>query len=491
MTVAFNSIPIDLRTPGVYVEVDNSQALGGLIGQRFKCLLIGQKLVGGIAAANTLVRVVSEREAITLFGEGSMLVAMVRAFLANQKSLELWAIPVPDGGGAVAATGNVIIGGATTGSGTLYLYIGGQRLTVGVVAGETLSAVATKVAAAINAQATLPVTAAVNGGDPTRVDTTARHAGEAGNSIDIRVNYFSGEKLPTGLTAAITAMATGATNPTLTSAIAALGETQFQAITMPYTDAAGLTALEAELVSRWGPMRAVGGVAFTARYGTLSTLLSFGTGRNSEFVSCIGFDKGVNPPWEIAAAYTAQVAFASEQDPARPYQTLALTGILAPTDGERFTQVERDQLLRDGISTYVVDASGLVRLERPITMYQVNLQATPDISYLDVNTIYTIEFLRFSFRARFATKFPRHKLANDGTRFGPGQPVVTPKVAKAEAIALFRQWEEAGLVEGIDQFKADLVVERNAGDPSRLDILLPPDLINQLRVTAVQLQFRL
>lgn len=56
-------------------------------------------------------------------------------------------------------------------------------------------------------------------------------------------------------------------------------------------------------------------------------------------------------------------------------------------------------------------------------------------------------------------------------------------------MAWFREMEELGLVEGFDQFKRDLVVERNVSDPNRLDFLLPPDLINQLIVTAVKFQF--
>jgi phage tail sheath gpL-like len=51
--------------------------------------------------------------------------------------------------------------------------------------------------------------------------------------------------------------------------------------------------------------------------------------------------------------------------------------------------------------------------------------------------------------------------------------------------------EELGLVEGFDQFKADLVVERDALDANRLNFLLPPNLINQLVVTAAKVQFRL
>ena len=43
----------------------------------------------------------------------------------------------------------------------------------------------------------------------------------------------------------------------------------------------------------------------------------------------------------------------------------------------------------------------------------------------------------------------------------------------------------------MELFKENLIVERNATDPNRLDVLFPPDLINQLRVFATLVQFRL
>ena len=105
--------------------------------------------------------------------------------------------------------------------------------------------------------------------------------------------------------------------------------------------------------------------------------------------------------------------------------------------------------------------------------------------------MYTLSYLRYSVRARISQKFPRYKLANDGTNYAPGQAIVTPKIVRAELIALFRDWEAAGLVENLDQFKNDLIVERNTTDVNRVDVLLPPDIINQFRVFAAQIQFRL
>ena len=44
-------------------------------------------------------------------------------------------------------------------------------------------------------------------------------------------------------------------------------------------------------------------------------------------------------------------------------------------------------------------------------------------------------------------------------------------------------------INGLDQFKADLVVERNAQNPNRLDFLLPVNLVNQFLQAGVKLGF--
>jgi len=135
--------------------------------------------------------------------------------------------------------------------------------------------------------------------------------------------------------------------------------------------------------------------------------------------------------------------------------------------------------------------SGQVKIERMITTFQEDSFGNPSTALLDVNSVMTLSYLRYDFKVTFQAKYPRHKLANDGTNFAPGQAVITPKIAKAECIAIFRGWESLALVEGIDQFKRDLIVERNVSDPNRLDFLLPPDLVNQFRIGAAQIAFLL
>jgi len=490
MPISFNAIPTNIRVPFVYVEFDNSRAVSGPALMPYRCLVIGQRLAAGTVAELVPTRVTSAAQAKNYFGAGSMLAHMLERQLANNSFTETWAVALDDDAAGVAATGTVKVGGVTA-AGTINLYIGGRRVRVGVAAGDTLAEVATAMQEAIAAATDLPVTAVVNGVDTTQVDLTARHKGEAGNGIDIRHSYYDGEELPAGLTLTITAMADGATNPDIAGVWATVGDEHYSVITMPYTDAANLTALETELTDRWGPMRMIEGMAFAAARGTHAELGTLGDSRNSPHLSIMNAAGSPTPSYEWAAAVAGKVAYYGNIDPARPFQTLELTSVMAPWQEDRFTMQENNLLLFDGISTHLVDAGGVVRIQRLITTYTVNAQGAEDISYLDVNTPLTLGYLRYDFRNYILRKYPRHKLANDGTRYGVGQAIITPKVGKAEAIARFRVWETQGLVENIDQFKADLICERNAADPNRLDWMLPPDLVNQFRVGGVQIGFLL
>ena len=195
------------------------------------------------------------------------------------------------------------------------------------------------------------------------------------------------------------------------------------------------------------------------------------------------------PDW--AGAVAGAVSLAGSADPARPFQGLALTGILSAPLAARFTHAERNTLLGDGIATHRVDRSGAVSIERMVTTYQTNAGGVADDAFMDGNTILTLSFLRADFRARMQTKFARFKLANDDARFGAGQPIMTPRKGRAEAIAIAREWEEQGLIENAAAFEEGLVVERNPGDANRLDFLMTPDLVNQLRVIGAAIAFDL
>jgi phage tail sheath gpL-like len=488
MAISFASVPFGVKVPGVYAEFDTSKAQQGPSIQNYVGLIIGQRLSTGSKAAGTIERITSESQARDFYGKGSMLFHQVKAWLDANKINELNVYAFDDDGGGVAAAGSIEALTAATAAGTIHLMIGGRQYNVAVASGDTETTIITAIKTAIDADEDRHVTTGVIAADVLPI--TYRHAGEVGNDIDIRFNHFFGEELPAGVTFTVVAMSSGAGNPALTAAIAEMGETQFHSITMPYSDASNLLLMQTEMQDRWGAIRQNDGQVYIARKETFGLHATFLGTRNNEQETVMNI-AGPTPSFSWAANIAAQVSSNAQQDPARPFQTLSLTSVIAPKDSEQFTFAERNLILVDGGSTYFVDASGVARIERLRTTRIENSFAAPDESLADLNPKLTLSYLRFDFRTMMLTKFPRHKLANDGTRFGAGQAIITPLIGKAEAVAKFRSWEELGLAEGAEQFKRDLIVERNASDPNRLDFLLPPDLVNQLRVSGVAFQFLL
>ncbi|WP_304308067.1 phage tail sheath subtilisin-like domain-containing protein [Pseudacidovorax intermedius] len=484
--ISFNTIPMDIRVPGQYVEVDNINAVRGLPSMTRRILVLGNRLASGSAPALSLRRVNSGSEAAGYFGRGSVLHEMLRAMRAADKSSEIWAMALDDLSGGVAATKTVTLTGPATASGTISLYLNGQRLQVGVSVGDTASTVATAIAAAVNAYTDGPCTATAAAGVATLV---ARHKGLFTNDIDVRANYYPDERLPAGLTLVAADGAAGTGNPDVATALAAITTESFYTIVTPYTDTANVVLVEAELGSRWGGMDMRTGHAFGAYRGTQSALATWGSARNSPHDSFMGVKSSPTPTYVWAAVMASVCEMSGSIDPARPFQTLVLPGVMAPAQADQWTWTERNLLLRDGISTFTVDQGGNVLLERAVTTYQTNAYGIEDVSYLDLEPKWTVDYMRYAFRARVALRYPRHKLADDGTAFDPGQAVVTPNMIRGELLDVGRQLETAGLLENFAGFKKDLRVVRSMTDRNRVNALLPPDLVNQFRVFAASVQF--
>ncbi len=487
MGIDFNLIPVSLLVPGVRVEIDESKASSGPAIQEYRALILAQKTASGSAPAEIPVSLPNVEDANALFGEGSMAARMAQKFRGRNAFTNLDVIPLDDDGAAVDATGTLTVVGTATGSGTIFFYIGGDRLIAAVAVGDTETDVATAIVAAIDAAEGLAITAAAVVGV---VTLTARNGGTVGNKIDLRINYNPGEVLPAGIAVTPAAMTGGVNNPVLTGAIAAMGETQYNVIAFPYVDATSLTAIEAELLSRFGPLRAIEGVAIAAEQDTVANLQTLGNARNSQFVAVLGLDSFPGIPNERAAQAAGLVAFFGSIDPARPFQTLRLAG-LAPAEIDRFTVEEQDLLLNDGVSTLVTGPGGAIQISRLVTTRTKNDSGFADTAFRDVNDVLQLGFYRFSWSARMTSRFPRHKLAQSlsGTADG-GQNVLTPIGAKSESIAHYGQLEALGIVQDARFFADNSKFEISATDPNRLDVLLAPRLTGQARVIAAKVQFR-
>ena len=490
MTISFNDIPNNVRVPGQYVEIDNSQATGGLATDAHIIMLIGQKIAAGTAAAEEIIDVFSAEQASIYFGAGSQLHLMAKSVFENQNTMRVQAIPLDDAGGAASAEDTITIGGSPSINGTLYFYIAGMYLPIGVLKTDDVTAIADRLVAEITKEVDLPVEATNIAGV---VTLTAKNGGTVGNDIDILINWNGAENnevIPTGVTVVIANSSAGATDPDVSDAIASMPDEIINNIVCPYNDITNLGYIEDEMDRRWEPLIQLEGHAYTAKKGTASELLADGALHNNEHLSFIdGGQTNPTPAYRKLCAVVGVAAPSLEIDPARPLQTLEIKGVLGDKKLTDRNYLEANSLLNGGIATTKIDRSGNVLIERLITTYQTSPAGAPDISYLDANTLYTLSFLRQTLVNRIRLKYPRHKLADNGTRIPEGQAIVTPSVIKGEIVSLSLDWSELGLVENLQQFADDLIVERNTIDPNRIDAILPPDLVNQFRAFAASIRF--
>ncbi len=477
----FNTIPLNLLIPGAPTEITIRRAQSGLSILPRKILLMGQRING--LAGSIPVRVTRAGDGAVLFGRGSMLAAMVAAALKANAWMEIWAIGLDDKADGVKATATLTVNAGPTASGIYPLWVHNVNVPVGVTAGDTAAATATKIAAAINADLDLHVTAAAV---DEVVTVTARHKGLGGNEIDIRAGKFPDELMPAGLAVAIVAMSGGAGNPDVLDAIEVFGDTWWTDIAMPWTDTTNLNTLRDHLESRWTGMVMKDCVAYAFKPGSFSALATFVEGRNNALETIQGSNDCLSAPWTFAATYAALAAFYIGEDPALPVHKLKLPGISFGPD--HFTDSERNLLLAEGLATCYTDLDGTVYLERCRTTYKRDASGAVDNTFSDIEPVWTAAMIRYTQVQRLLRRFWRFKITDNGNPIYPGQNITTPDGIAQELDALAIEWQRAGLIENVDDFVRNRIVERAENDPDRVNILNPPNLVNQLRIMATKIE---
>lgn len=506
MSISFGEIPADNLVPMFMTEFDNSNAAKGG-AMPWKNLLIGQALSANSANTGTLKLITSDEQADALYGAGSQIARMIRAFRKNTRNSELWALAVADG--TTAAEGSIAVsfaGSATAApkSGAIRLMIGGQSVAADVVAGKTAAEVATAIAAAINENQQLPVVAEASSAT---VTLTAKNGGTCGQGIDIRYNHYQGQELPQGVQLTITAMTGGGSDTSYVTANVAniIRGTWFNAIVAGSDDATNVAEIKRILDDRWTATVQQTGVLFfslngcsvtsggdTTDYGTasLDALMERGGDLNSQVICLPSLPETPTPGFEVAAAVLGCVAPKALNDPAQPLSNWAVAGIVAPRETDREDIEGNNLLLKAGCALLTCGNDGTVYLKRMVTTYKTNPAGAKDTSYQQLEKVFTLSFLRWDWNNYLAGRYPHAKLADDGTDFGPGQVIMTPKLGEAELLGRYEYWISKGLVQDYATFKANLVVARDPDDDTALQFLIPADLIDQFFIGKSKIQFK-
>lgn len=464
--VSFAQIPASIRKPGKYFEYNAALAVRSLPTNLQRVMIVAQMRAVGTAVANTVVQVYDSESAAALFGRGSQAHRMVRAALTANRYAQLFVLPVLDNGAGVAATATLTIAGTATTAGAISINVAGVDLVVPVAVGDTAAVVAAACNAALLLLVNLPVSEGVAGAV---VTLTQLNKGVVGNA-----NRHTATSSATGITATATAFSGGVNDPTLATALAAAFTGGHEILVVPYTTGTPLTDLKAHLVSVSGPMERRPAIGVYASGGALAAATTQAGTLNSERMTAALLKNSITAACEVAAAYAAVLAF--EEDPAKPLNTLALTGVTAPLIVDRLSRTEQETCLANGVTPLEWGPGDVVQIVRAVTTYTLNASSVLDVSWLDLTTIRTMDYCMKAWRTRVELRFPRDKLS---TR--------TAARVRSELLQVAYQLEELEIIEKVDAWINDLVVERDSQDNNRLNAKIPVDVVNGLHVFAGRL----
>jgi len=487
MSIDFALVPGGALASAVFIEQAYKRAgVGGLkIPQRVA--LLGQFNSGKTPTANQPLAITSADEAASYFGNGSMLHLMAKALFAGigSSGVKVDAFPLGDGTGT--ATGTIGVAGPASGAGIITLYIAGKRITVAVASSDAASAIATAIGAAINANLDLPVSATVA---DTTVTLTCRWVGLSGNQITIKQDLGSGESTaePAGVTLTLGTMASGSADPSIATALANLGTTFYTWVVCPYNADASLDLLETAGVARIDPAVKKPFAGVVGYTGTRADYLTWLGDRNSPWTTSFPVEGSPNHPAEIAAAVVGVCSRSADSDPARPFRTLTISGIL-PGTGADWTWAQKDAVEQAGGSAYFT-SNGAVGIHDLLTTYVTNTLGAVDESWRYTETIINVQAKIYSLDQLFlSAPFDRAVVVDDAA-ITSKEYAVSPKRVKAFVIGLIDGlWIPEGWSKERDTIVAGIQAEIDSVNPGRINVLVPDIITTGLRIMAVKYQW--
>lgn len=492
MPIGFNTIPANLVAPIAAFEVNS----GGQYEASSRLVLLGHKTSAGSLAVATPSRVVTVQEAAALTGPGSMLYQMFVAARRNAPVQDIWVVAVAETGAAQTRT--ITVGSVPAAGGYGLIDVEGERLGVTVAAGDTANTVAANIAAAINAfydaltGGRLGVTAAA----ATNVVTvTARNTGALSTEFDMHIPA----DVPNVFTTSWLTIADGVAGsgvPTLTNALAALGDDPADMIVNPWADTTSLDAVKtalADVGGRWDPTRMAWGHGFGVVSGNTGAFTSLGLGRDNRHESIAGrVSTTPQPSWVWAAALAAQ-SYLWLQDitlgnVSRNQTGRVVQGLKSPRDRSLWPNyATRDALNRSGISTWSVNAGGEVVIDKFVTTRRTDAFGQPDTTFRDIQAMFQVSGGLSYIKAQWYSHHGQKAISDANPR--GLLAITTTKDQEATLIAAYTELCARGVFENKEYFAANVRVERNAQNPARCDAFLPIDRTNPLDIFAANATF--
>ncbi len=436
-----------------------------------KVLVVGQMLTG-TATAGQVERNVgdSNLEINALFGQRSHVAGIVRRFKGINTLTQLDVLPLVDAGSAVKATSTITFTGSPTENGRLFISFGSQndhRYAIDLTTGQTPTEIGSAVTALFSVDMDSPFVVTNTAGV---VTATASNGGTLGNEFAVRV-----EGSVSGVTVAIVGWANGATDPSLTAILDAIGSERYQTVLWPSNY--DLTVIESLLNNRFNASNDVlDGVVCQVKQDTLNNLKTFAN-QNSQSVWITGY-KNINEdsrkgnfffemPDIMAAVkcalrslrltsgsnltqYLTTVApadqFGGDELASLPYFNTLLPDVTVPLAADEWSFEDQDELETAGVSVDGPNqAYNNAILGEQVTTYLTDVAGNSDDSYHFLNTVDTASKVREYFVVNAKRKYAQARLT-DGD-LGPRRDMANAASIRAFFNELYQDLAQMVLVQ--------------------------------------------
>ncbi len=475
-----NLLSLSYILPFVAHKLDLSGAVRGLRGMPRRVLLIGHRGSTGTATVGAITKNVgTESAALALLGEGSMLMAMWRGAKANAElGLPIDVLCVAENASGVAASGTITITGIPAQSGECMLHIAGMRFGVGVGTSDTVATIATKLTTAINADATLPVTAASAAGV---ITLTCRWRGLSGNDIDVRGAFAADDNQAIGIAVATPGMSGGATSPDLSVYLTASVNYRATEIACAFSDSANMVILEQEQETRWQCDNMQDGQVIVALRGNLSAHTAWLSTRNSAQCHSLHVYKDRTPPWVTAAMAASAIESSAAIDSATPYTGIKLTGYKGPAQADAWDlRSDANNIALQHGSVIKAQDDGSGTLLRVFNHYKKSTSGAADYSQRDLCWIKLSSYWRWLRVSELQNRYQNGwKLAEYIKEPIPGQKIMTAELAQEICLQLYGVFMDAGLFQNLEHYKKTWLGAID-GASGKVKIIDEPVMVTQL-----------
>lgn len=484
-----SNIPSGVVAPLLAFDVES----GGQFQSETRMILLGHGTSAGTLADGAIALCGSVDQARALAGRGSMLESMFIRARRNASAQEIWLGRVAEATTAQIRT--ITVGTPPAAGGQGVLSIAGEDIAVNIAAGDNAATVAAALSAAINAyfnpitKISLPFTATVASNV---VSITARHKGAYATAIDVHVPLLEGSNAFTGLFTFAVGTA-GAGTPDVAAVLAAMGDDAFEIVVSAFGDDSNrlkLDTLHSNTSGRWSYLEQLYGHVFYPRTDTVANLATAGLARDSWHLTLVPLMPAAagmaRPDYEFVAAVVARVApffdGGSNGLVSVNQSGLDVVDMIAPRDRNYWPDyATRDSLLKNGVSTWKVDRSGNILIDKLITQQQTT-NGVPDTALRDIQAIYQITYALKYFRAQLAYEHSNKAIVDDNP--ANLDALRTVKDIRATLVNSTIELQMRGVLEASNAVLDQISVTRNTDNPNRVDIVLPMDRANPLDIFA-------